>query len=37
MELCRGKKFMTEATRQGRRAELEVISKMMTALIEGAE
>jgi len=28
---------MTEATRQGRRAELEVISKMMTALIEGAE
>ncbi|MGH7845671.1 MAG: four helix bundle protein [Candidatus Binatia bacterium] len=37
VELCRRKNLMTEETCQELRAELEVISKMLTALIKGAE
>ena len=37
VELCRRKKLITEETCQELRAELEVIAKMLTALIKGTE
>jgi four helix bundle protein len=37
VELCRRKKLMTEETCRELRAELEIISKMLTALIKGTE
>jgi four helix bundle protein len=37
VELCRRKKLMTEETCQELRVELEIISKMLTALIKGTE
>ena len=37
LELCRRKNLITEETCQELRAELEVIAKMLTALIKGTE
>jgi four helix bundle protein len=37
VELCRRKKLITDATCQDLIAELEIISKMLTALIKGTE